>query len=98
MKARNLNPLKQCAPAAAAQPITPEVMLAAARQFERALRRIPPLDFQMRIFENGSVFFRNVREEGLERLFSISEMQELLGHSWLNSHSPPWRHILAVWR
>ncbi len=78
-------------------PVNADTVLAAARQHERDLRTAPPREYQMRMFEDGSVFFRNTKIHGLERLYSLEEIQEASRYFWSSPNRPLWRHILCIW-
>ncbi|KRQ98720.1 hypothetical protein CQ12_38040 [Bradyrhizobium jicamae] len=73
-------------------------MLAAARRHAKYLRTVSPREYQMRVFEDGSVFFRNTEIPGLEKLFSLAEIQKAAREVfWLDRHRALWQHIAALW-
>lgn len=78
-------------------PINADTVLAAARQHERYLRTASPREYEMRVFEDGSVFFRNTAQPSLRRLVSLAEIQEASRDFWTSPHRPLWRHILCIW-
>jgi hypothetical protein len=78
-------------------PITADDVLAAARRHNEYLRTVPPREYQMRVFEDGSVFFRNTKIPGLERLFSLVDIIKASRHFYLSPHRPLWKHILLEW-
>ncbi|WP_157088590.1 hypothetical protein [Bradyrhizobium jicamae] len=78
--------------------ITADHMLAAARRHAKYLRTVSPREYQMRVFEDGSVFFRNTEIPGLEKLFSLAEIQKAAREVfWLDRHRALWQHIAALW-
>jgi hypothetical protein len=78
-------------------PINADTLLAAARQHERHLRAVPPRDYEMRVFEDGSVYFRNTEIPGLEKLFSLAEIRKASRDFWMSPARPLWKHVLATW-
>ena len=78
--------------------VTTETMLAAARRHEKYLRTVPRREYEMRVFEDGSVFFRNTEIPGLERLLSLEQIQKAARELfWLDPHRSLWQHVLAIW-
>lgn len=77
--------------------ITPDHMLAAARQLALYLESVMYVDFEMRIFENGSVLLRNVNDPELGKIFSLAQIQEASQQFWLNPRRPLWQHIFWMW-
>jgi hypothetical protein len=78
-------------------PINADTVLAAAREHERYLRTVSPREYEMRVFDDGSVFFRNTARPTLRRLVSLAEIQEASRDFWTSPHRPLWRHILCIW-
>lgn len=77
--------------------LTPDHILAASRAHGRYLKTAGPREYQMRVFEDGSVFFLNIEIPQLSELFSFACIQEESLDFWLNPHRPLWRHILKIW-
>ncbi len=77
--------------------ITPDHILAASRAHDRYLKTVDPREYQMRVFEDGSVFFLNIEAPQLSELFSFARIQEEARDFWLNPHRPLWRHVLKIW-
>ena len=77
--------------------ITADHMLAAARRHAKYTRTVPPLDYEMRIFGNGSVFLRNTSIEGFDRLLSLGDVQAKSRDFWMSPHRQLWQHVLNVW-
>lgn len=77
--------------------ITPDDMLAAARRHARHLKTVPPRDYEMRIFEDGSVFFRNIIQPGLEDRYTLAQIQEKSRDFWLSPHRDLWQHVFWMW-
>ncbi|MEH2596889.1 hypothetical protein V1278_003802 [Bradyrhizobium sp. AZCC 1577] len=80
------------------KPINADAVLAAARRHEKYMRTALHRDYEMRVFEDGSVFFRNTEIPGLERLFSFEQIQEATRDLfWSDPHRSLWQHIAALW-
>ncbi|UZE50990.1 hypothetical protein ONR75_10420 [Rhodopseudomonas sp. P2A-2r] len=77
--------------------ITRDHMLAAARRHARLLKTVPLCDYEMRFFEDGSVFFRNVIQSGLENRFTLVQIQEKSRYFWLSPHRDLWQHVFWMW-
>jgi hypothetical protein len=78
-------------------PINADAVLGAARQFDKDMRREPNRDFEMRAFEDGSVFFRNTAQPTLRRLISLAEIQAASRDFWMSPSRTLWQHVLAIW-
>ena len=78
-------------------PITADDMLSAARAHARYLKTVRPRDYAMRIFEDGSVDFRNVFHSGLGRRYTLAEIQAAAGDFRLSPHRSLFQHVRAVW-
>ncbi|WP_425991083.1 hypothetical protein [Afipia sp. DC4300-2b1] len=78
-------------------PIRADDVLAAARRHEKYLHTVSPRDYRMRVFDDGSVEFRNVKIPTLDRTFSLAEIQD----GSLDFHLSPtrslWQNIVAMW-
>lgn len=79
-------------------PLTPDDILAAARQHARYLKTVPPREYEMRVFEDGSVQFRNLNSSRLPRLYSFKAIKRHSRHFWLSPQRKLWQHILAIWK
>jgi hypothetical protein len=77
--------------------ITPDHMLAAARRHARYLKTVPNCDYEMRFFEDGSVYLRNVMLSGLENRYTLVQIQEKSRDFWLSPHRDLWRHVFWMW-
>jgi hypothetical protein len=77
--------------------ITPDEVLAAARQHERYLRTVAPRGYTMRVFEDGSVFFQNTKNPNLRRLLSLDDINEEACDFRLSPHRALWQHIFHMW-
>jgi hypothetical protein len=78
-------------------PITTDDVLAAARSHAKYLRTVSPRDYQMRIFEDGSVYFRNTENPGCDHIISLDDVRVESGDFRLNPHRAFWQHIFAIW-
>lgn len=78
-------------------PINADDVLGAARQFDKAMRRRPCRDYEMRAFEDGSVLFRNIAQPTLRRLIPLAEIQEASHDFRMNPSRALWQHIAALW-
>ncbi len=78
-------------------PITPDEMMAAARQHERYLRTVLPREYQMRVFPDGSVYFRNVIHPGYSEYYTLAEIQEQSRWFRLSPHRKLWQHVFHIW-
>lgn len=105
MKSTTRRPRRQrysAIPYIAGTPINADTLLAAARQHDRYLRTVPPRDYQMRVFENGSVWLRNIHSPNVQRWLSLQEIQQwaALNFGWgpqRRKHRPLWREVLGMW-
>lgn len=78
-------------------PINADTVLGAARQFDKHMRRQSHRDYEMRAFEDGSVFFRNTAQPTLRRLISLADIQAASGDFWMSPSRTLWQHIAALW-
>jgi hypothetical protein len=78
-------------------PITADSVLAAIRRHDKYLRTVPPRDYEMRAFEDGSVFFRNTKIPGLEKLFSLNDIIKVSRRFCLGTPRPLWKCIRGLW-
>lgn len=81
-------------------PINRDTVLAAQRQHDRLpFDERPASDYEMRTFEDGSVFFRNTTNPSpvLRQIISLGEIQEASRHFWSRPKRPLWKHILHMW-
>ncbi|MBB1089801.1 hypothetical protein HUU61_00715 [Rhodopseudomonas palustris] len=78
-------------------PITADDMLAAARAHDRYLRTVPPRDYQMRVFPDGSVDFRNIFTPLLSRRYTLAEIQERSHWFRLSPYRKLWQHVFHIW-
>lgn len=105
MKPDFYNPDLACAQASkrwvaspAYTPINADTVLSAARQFDKHMRRQSHRDYEMRVFEDGSVFFRSTERPMLRRLIPLAEIQKAAREVfWLDPHRALWQHIAALW-
>jgi hypothetical protein len=78
-------------------PINADTVRGAARQFDKHMRRQSHRDYEMRVFEDGSVFFRNTAQPTLRRLLSLADIQAASRDFWMNPSRALWQHIAALW-
>ncbi|WP_213290452.1 hypothetical protein [Bradyrhizobium sp. sGM-13] len=78
-------------------PITADTVLGAARQFDKYMRRQSRRDYEMRVFEDGSVFFRNTAQPTLRQLLSLADIQAASRDFWMSPSRALWQHIAALW-
>jgi hypothetical protein len=83
--------------ASPSSPISADDVLGAARQFDKAMRRRSCRDYEMRAFEDGSIFLRNTAQPTLRRLIPLAEIQEASHDFRLNPSRTLWQHIAALW-
>jgi hypothetical protein len=79
------------------KPINADTVLAAARQHEKYIGTVPHRGYEMRVFEDGSVFFRNITQPTLRRLVPLAEIQEASRDFWMSPSRALWQHIAALW-
>jgi hypothetical protein len=77
--------------------ITADDVLAAARRHDEYLRTVSPREYQMRVFEDGSVYFRNTKIPGMEGRLSLGDIIRSSRYFYLSPHRPLWKHILLEW-
>lgn len=77
--------------------ITADHMLAAARRHAKYLRTVSPRDYEMRIFEDGSVLFRNTSMERIGRRLSLADVQTRSRDFWMHPHRELWKHVFNIW-
>lgn len=78
-------------------PINADTVLGAAREFDKHMCRQSHRDYEMRVFEDGSMFFRNTAQPTLRRLLSIADIQAASGDFWMSPSRALWQHIAALW-
>jgi hypothetical protein len=78
-------------------PITADAVLAAARRHEKYMRTALHRDYEMRVFEDGSVFFRNTARPTLRRLIPLAEIQKASRDFWMSPSRTLWQHVAALW-
>ncbi|WP_316233391.1 hypothetical protein [Bradyrhizobium sp. SZCCHNPS2010] len=60
--------------------------------------RKKPRDYEMRVLDDGSVFFRNTEIPGLERLIPFAEILKASRRDfWLNPNRSLWQHVFKMW-
>lgn len=98
------NPVSKCAQAyqrwiesPSYTPINADTVLGAARQFDKHMRHQSHRDYEMRVFEDGSVFFRNTEQPALRRLISLADIQAASRDFWMRPRRRLWQHIAALW-
>ncbi|QND73143.1 hypothetical protein [Tardiphaga robiniae] len=77
--------------------ITADHMLAAARQHAKYLKTARPRDYEMRVFPDGSVLFRNVYHMGSVEIISLAQIREKSRVFWRSPHKELWQHVFAMW-
>lgn len=77
--------------------ITPCHILAASRAHDRYLKTVDPREYSMHVYEDGSVFLRNIAIPGLSKLLPFGRILEESRDFWLNPRRSLWQHILKIW-
>lgn len=78
-------------------PINADTVLGAARQFDKHMRRQSHRDYEMRVFEDGSVFLRSTAQPTLRRIIPLAEIQAASRDFWMSPRRTLWQHIAALW-
>ena len=79
-----------------AVPLVADEILAEARR--QARTRKAPQGYQMRVLDDGSVFFRNTDTPGFERLISFADIVKASRRDfWISPHRSLWQHVLNMW-
>lgn len=77
--------------------ITADHMLETARRHAKYLGTVTPRDYEMRIFEDGSVFLRNTSIESARRYLSLADIQTESRYFWMSPSRQLWQHVFAIW-
>lgn len=75
--------------------ITIEKMFEAAQRHAAYLKTVSPRDYEMHVFEDGSVLFRSAR--GSETRFSLAQIQAKSSDFWMSPQRELWQHVFAMW-
>ncbi len=77
-------------------PLLADELLAEARKQPRALTS--PRGYDIRVLDDGSVFFRNTLDGAFDRLISFTEIEKAARRDfWLNPHRSLMKHIFEMW-
>lgn len=72
-------------------------VLAAGRQHDRHAKTLTQRDYEMRVFENGSVYFRNTENPRLRRFYTLDDIRDASRDFWLAPNRALWQHIFHMW-
>lgn len=77
-------------------PLLADELLAEARRHARLRKR--PHGYEMRVLDDGSVFFCNTDDAGFNRLISFAEIAEASRRDFrLHPRRSLWKHVLEMW-